>query len=215
MLWWRSRRQTQKNQPSRGIWEDENTGMQQTLTGAAGARDFSQLYQPSHSRTLSYDTATPYAYSTYLGQESSANPLLPQMHSTSNVPSTSYPSATSSSTGDRIASSSSDYSTTTSSGAPITALSSAQRKAVEARAERQPRELVLTVSENMSSVYSQELPASAAPATKGGWYEERASQPTVIVQHVDGGTGDVQELPPPYIGNSGQHPDTQNEEIQR
>ena len=95
------------------------------------------------------------------------------------------------------------------------AFSSAQRKAMEARAERQPRELVLTVSENMSSVYSQELPAGAAPPTKGGWYEERASEPSVIVQHIDGGTGGVQELPPPYIGNSGQRPDAQNEEIQR
>ena len=99
----------------------------------------------------------------------------------------------------------------------MTALSPAQRKAMEARVERQPRELVLTVSgssHNIASVYSQ-LPAGAAPPTKTGWYEEQTSQPSVIVQHIDGGTGGVQELPPPYIGNSNQRPDAQNEETLR
>lgn len=199
VLWWRYRQQASKPKPRGGIWDDDSPGVQDALTGASGVGELGQMYQhTSPSQAMSFDNPTP--FSTYPGHDGSTSPLLRQTHVAADV---YHPSMVSSSSGYTMTPSSSHYSASSTSRAPMTVLSPAQRKAIEARGERQTRELVLSVagsSDNLSSVYSQ-LPSGAAPPTKAGWYDESSSQPSVIVQHLDGGSGAVQELPPPYIGD--------------
>ena len=51
---------------------------------------------------------------------------------------------------------------------------------------------------------SSQLPLGAAPPAAPTKLQEAMMtvdpQPSVIIQHLDGGAGGVQELPPPYIG---------------
>ncbi|KAK7679061.1 hypothetical protein QCA50_018005 [Cerrena zonata] len=207
--WWR-RRQTRKarnNQPRDGIWDNGNAGthVQHAVAGATGIGELGEMYQqtsPSLSPGFSsYGPLTPTP--TYPDHDNSTNPLLRQKYFAANTDPYHSSSVISSSAG--YTSHSSVYSNATSSPVPLGGFSLAQRKAIEAAmGERQPRELVLSVSgpsDNPSSVYSQ-IPSGAAQPTKAGWHDEANPQPSVIVQHLDGGSGAVQEVPPPYIGGS-------------
>ena len=59
-------------------------------------------------------------------------------------------------------------------------------------------------SSSRGSPMPSQLPLGAAPPIEPLKHQEAMMsvepQPSVIIQHLDGGAGDVQELPPPYIG---------------
>lgn len=62
-----------------------------------------------------------------------------------------------------------------------------------------------SASSSQGSLTLSQLPLGAAPSLASRKHEKALgsdAHPSVIIQHLDGGTGGVQELPPPYIGQS-------------
>ncbi|KAK7679058.1 hypothetical protein QCA50_018002 [Cerrena zonata] len=204
VFWWWRRRKLQ-NDHSRGIWDGQDTVVRAWDAPApspgSGQTEMREATSPPFSSSPSSKSLT-----SYPGTMPSGGHTVPLLQQSSSGRSPSDYWAGTSSTSP----SSADYSNANASslGPPPTAdLTPAQRKAFEARGERfaalNPQGSSASLRHLASS--SSQLPPGASPAVPPGMNMGSLDpdvQPDIIIQHRDGGSGVVQELPPPYIDRS-------------
>lgn len=83
--------------------------------------------------------------------------------------------------------------------------SPSRSKMVEAQNEQNMHRHPSSASSSQLPSSSSQIPSESVPPSTPGAYDqppESDVRPSVIIQHLDGGSGGVQELPPPYMDRS-------------
>lgn len=193
--WWRRRKL--RNDHSRGIWDGQDTVVRAwdapASTPGSGQTEMREATSPPFSHSASSKSFT--SYPGNLPSGGYTVPLL-QLSSSGRSPSESTSGAPTSGDYSNVVVSSLGSPSTT----PELQLTPAQRKALEARGER-----FSALRPQGSSTSLRHLPPGASPAVTPGMNLGSLDpdvQPDIIIQHRDGGSGVVQELPPPYIDRS-------------
>ncbi|KAI0075009.1 hypothetical protein K474DRAFT_1459379 [Panus rudis PR-1116 ss-1] len=215
--WWRRRKFL--TDPSRGIYDGQDANVRawnptppppDPASGFVGYGGAEMREGVPHPISTTPSSKSLSSYPTNLGGGGYTVPLMSHAYSQS-APSDVY-TPTGSTSG--AVTMSGDYSTSQwmsagGSGSPGGALSPemspARRKAIEARAER----VSSYPSTSLAGSSSSPLPPGASPASNPSFHSyDPEVRPDIIIQHRDGGSGVVQELPPPYVdrGTGSPHP---------
>ena len=191
---------------SRGIWDGQDTVVRAwdapPSASGSGQTEMREATSPpfSHSPSSKSLTSSP-------GTVPTGGFTVPLLQSSSGRSPSDYYPGSGSSAGGPASGDFSNVNVSSLGGAAssVADLTPAQRKAIEARGERfsslHPQGSSTSLRHQAAS--GSHLPPGASPAVTPGYGSlDPDVRPDIIIQHRDGGSGVVQELPTPYIDRS-------------